>query len=385
MKSTIERSEGGSLYIGNLPLGCQMCMRGQKLVLFIGGKCQKPARCQWYCPISESRKDSDQIYADEIKIISPDEVIEEAKLIQARGSSITGGDPLSSDDHIELTLFYLEELKNAYTTNFHIHLYTNGKNLTPEIAVRLAKSGLDEIRFHPAEEDFHKIEYAMDLGMDVGAEVPVIPNPENEEYIWNLIDYMDNIGANFVNLNEFEMNDPNHKSLQEKGFELVEGTMATVKGSWDLGMKILNNYPDRYNISLHLCPVGLKDGPQLRNRYKRRAESIQKPFEEITEDGTLLFLKVEGNKSDLQALYNELLRERGVPKKMMELNLTDKTPKLNLPWFLSEEKYFAQTLEDHTLTGGIAEILPFRGEYAELCEFTPIKKPGKKREMKEKS
>lgn len=373
MVKKIEKSEGGSYYIGYLPLGCQLCMRGQKMVLFIGGKCQKPARCRWYCPISDIKRDSDFLYADEIKIANPDDVLEEVKLVKGHGASITGGDPLGTEDQIELTLFYLEELKNAFSNNFHIHLYTNGKSMTPELASRLVKAGLDEIRFHPAEEDFHKIEYAMDLGIDVGAEVPLIPTPENEEYIWNLIDYLDNIGANFINLNEFEINEPNNKTLGEKGFKLVPGTIASVKGSLELGMKILKEFPDRYSISAHVCPISLKDGPQMRNRYKRRAESIQKPYEEITEDGTLIYLKLEGKKENLQDLFNHLLIKRKIPKKMMELHLLEKSTYLNLPVFLTEEPDFADYLERFNLTGGIVEILPFRGEYSEVCEYTPIK------------
>ncbi|MBD3350842.1 MAG: radical SAM protein [Candidatus Lokiarchaeota archaeon] len=372
MKKEVHKTEADSKYIGVLPLGCQLCIRGQKLVFFIGGKCNKPPLCSWYCPISLKRRGSEQMYANEIEINTPKDVFREVEKSQAQGCSFTGGDPLGSEDHIELSLFYIEELKRKYSDNFHIHLYTNGKNLTRKLANELAEVGLDEIRFHLDEEDFHKIDYAMDLGIEVGAEVPVIPTSEHEEYIWNLMDYLDTIGALFINLNEFEMNEPNQKALKKRGFQLAENSMSAVKGSRELAQKILNNIPDRYNLSVHYCPVSLKDGPQQRNRYKLRAESIKRNFEEITEDGTLIFIRVKGEKKNLQSYYKELTRDSGVPKDMMELNLKMKEPFLDMPWFLSEDSAFLEGLEAFDLEGGIMEILPFRGKYFDLCEYTPL-------------
>ncbi|MHA1727257.1 MAG: radical SAM protein [Promethearchaeota archaeon] len=372
MKHKIKISEGGSKYIGTLPLGCLMCIRGQKLVLFMGGSCARPKRCSWYCPISAERKNSEQIYADEIRIKDPSGAINEANLIRALGCSFTGGDPLSNPNKIEQTLFFLKKLKHKFSDEFHAHLYTSGRNFTQEIAKKLSNAGLNEIRFHPAEKDFHRIQYAMDLGMEVGGEVPVIPTSESKEYILNLIDYLDSIGADFINLNEFEINEPNSSMLKERGFKLRGGSIGSVIGSAELADEILGEFPERYMISVHYCPISLKDGPQLRNRYKRRAESVSKPFEEITEDGTLIFLHVKGGLKELKAFYNELLNESGVPDTMMELQIDTIPLYLDLPWFLSEEKAFKDALDEYNLSAGITEILPFRGEYCEICEHTPI-------------
>ncbi len=374
MKRLVNESEAGSQFIGSLPLGCQLCHRGQKLVLFIGGKCAHPKNCSWYCPISQKRKDKDDVYADEILVQDPKDVIEEARLIKAYGASITGGDPLYNEDQRELTLFYINELKREFGESFHIHLYTSGTNFTPEIADDLMEAGLDEIRFHPVEKDFHRIQYAMDRGIRVGAEVPVIPTPEYEEYLWNLIDYLDNIGADFVNLNEFEMGEPNHKELLSRNFTLKEETAATVVGSQELAYKILNDLPGRYTISVHFCSISLKDGKQLRNRYKRRAESIQYPYEEVTDDGTLLYLRVSGNESNqIDRLYRQLRKRFRIPRKMMKISSDNLNTYLDLPWFLTEEDNFLDLIKQYEVSVGIYEILPFRREdLFEVCEYTPI-------------
>ena len=372
MKRSLRISEGGSKYVGNLPLGCQLCMRGQKLVLFMGGKCYQPAHCRWYCPISLKRRSSEQIYADEIEVTKPDDIIKEAKKIKALGCSFTGGDPLGSEDHRELTLFYLDELKREFGVDFHTHLYTSGIDFSSELANELAAAGLNEIRFHPAETDFHRIEYALDYGMDVGAEVPAIPTIEQEEYIWNLIDYLDTIGANFINLNEFEMTASNFKSLKKRGFELKDQDMAAVKGSRELAEKILEEIPERYTLSVHFCPSRLKDGVQVRNRYKRRAESIQRPYEDVTDDGTLLFLRIQGDAINLKKFYDELLNESNVPEKMMNLSMDHGQSHLDLPWFLADDKNLMAAITDYDLKGGIMETLPFRGQHCEICEYTPL-------------
>ena len=236
------------------------------------------------------------------------------------------------------------------------------------------EAGLDEIRFHPTEKNFHRIQYALDRGMRVGAEVPVIPTPEYEEYLWNLIDYLDNIGADFVNLNEFEIGEPNYEELGKLGFKLKEGTAATVEGSQELAYKILRELPERYAISVHFCSTSLKDGNQLRNRYKRRAESIQYPYEEVTDDGTLLYLRITRIDSErIDQLYGLLRKQFRIPRKMMNISKENGEMHLDLPWFLTEEKSFKTLIKKYEVSAGIYEILPFRrADLFEVCEYTPL-------------
>ena len=94
-----------SYALGVLPQGCQYCVQGQKLVLFVTGIC--PRNCA-FCPVSDQKYQQDVIYANERKVFSFRDVLAEAKLMDAKGAGITGGDPLAK---LERTLEYIKSLK----------------------------------------------------------------------------------------------------------------------------------------------------------------------------------------------------------------------------------------------------------------------------------
>src|SRR3989344_3367655 len=166
-----------SYKLGTLPKGCRLCVKGQKLVLFITGLC--PRNC-YYCPISDKKYKKDVIYADEWPATNIHQVIEEAKLIDAKGAGITGGDPLCK---LWRTLFCIRQLKKEFGKNFHIHLYTSLNLINEKNLKQLRKAGLDEIRFHLDLDNsklWAKIKLALKYSWDVGIEVPSIPKKEKQ-------------------------------------------------------------------------------------------------------------------------------------------------------------------------------------------------------------
>ena len=99
--------------------GCIQCQMGSKLVLFITGNCHW--QCD-YCPLSETRRDIDWMFANERRCETFDEVIEEARAMRATGAGITGGDPLMAR---ERTLEGISRLKSEFGPGFHLHMYTS--------------------------------------------------------------------------------------------------------------------------------------------------------------------------------------------------------------------------------------------------------------------
>jgi len=88
---SVRKLPRGSMVMGRLPRGCVLCQKGAKLVLLITGRCA--AGC-YYCPLSAEKAGRDVMFADEMRARSENDVLLEARLIDALGTGITGGDPL---------------------------------------------------------------------------------------------------------------------------------------------------------------------------------------------------------------------------------------------------------------------------------------------------
>jgi pyruvate formate-lyase activating enzyme-like uncharacterized protein len=266
--------------------GCQLCVKGRKLVLFVTGLCGQ--RC-FYCPVSELKSGKDVVYANEWKIANPDnpvELIEEAKLTEAKGAGITGGDPLVK---IDRCVDYIKLLKKKFGKQFHIHLYTPLKLVTEERLKKLYDAGLDEIRFHPNLDDnslWPQLELARKYSWDIGVEIPVIPG--YEERTKALIDYLAG-KIMFLNLNELELSDTQIEQykLQVMGFKPKDDVSYGAAGSEELGLR-LAKYAGSKGIKTHFCTAKLKDSVQMRKRIQFRAKHAALPFDLQTEEGTLV-------------------------------------------------------------------------------------------------
>ena len=159
------------------PEGCIQCQKGSKLVLFVTGK------CHWgcdYCPLSENRRESPDMFANERRCSSWDEVIEEGRAMNATGTGITGGDPMLDS---EKSLEAVKQLKAAFGPEHHIHLYTSIP-FNPELAKDFGDAQLDEIRFHLLDGTIDKYLQVMksckEAGIKVGVELPCEPDKEQQ-------------------------------------------------------------------------------------------------------------------------------------------------------------------------------------------------------------
>ena len=369
-KINLTKSEEETYFIKgrSIPKGCKYCLKGSKAVLFLNGICQKPDHCSWYCPISEERRDKDVTFADEIEIITKEELLKEIKMINAQGMSITGGEPLS-EINFEKTLDYIKYVKLNKGRKFHIHLYTNGIDFNENKADKLSMAGLDEIRFHPAKEHWVNIEKALNKKMKVGAELPVIPEKEEIETLEKLIIYLNTIGADFINLNEFEYCFPNSQALKERGFQLKNGSIASVINSQETGLDLIRKIGAKVSIKMHLCSIRAKDYYQLKNRYIRRAKNIKLPYEVITEEGLLVFGQIEGDKKELDKFYKNLLFNLRIQNKFISYDEKN----IKIPFYISIKDQVLSILEKYQLEGFIVETTPFRlSKYQQITEKTPI-------------
>lgn len=296
---------------GPLPISCVMCQQGSKLVLLVTGICGHDC---YYCPLSSRKKGHDVTYADETLVEKDSDVIAEAKAIGAKGTGITGGDPLLAMDR---TLRYIRLLKKNFGAKHNIHLYTATADLK-KIKL-LADAGLDEIRFHPHPDVWDALEKtkypdaikaARNSGLRTGIEIPVIPGLEKS--IARMAIEAEKSGAQFINLNELEFSEPNIEALKARGFSVKDDESSAVKGSMETAEKVLRALKGK--ITVHFCSSSFKDATQLRNRLLRRAKNTATGLEIITEDGTFLIGIIET--PEPEKLLKKLRKDYGIPKEL---------------------------------------------------------------------
>lgn len=240
------------------------------MVLFVTGVCGFSC---WYCPLSEERWQKDVVYANERPVLCDDDVLEEARAMNALGTGITGGDPV---DCLERTLHYATLLKKEWPDH-HIHLYTAShlKEKTLEVMEGL----IDELRFHLIDfSDISFVSRALKYRFDVGVEIPMIPSRVRETQ--HLIQRLKGIGIHFININELEYADRTIEEMRKRKLTLSNDT-CVIEESGKAAAQVVQDEV------VHYCTAHDKDSIQLRNRFIRRAALTRKPYEDI-EDGMLV-------------------------------------------------------------------------------------------------
>tara|TARA_B100000925_G_scaffold275500_1_gene241846 strand:- start:2612 stop:3697 length:1086 start_codon:yes stop_codon:yes gene_type:complete len=280
--------------------GCIQCQQGSKLVLFVTGK------CHWgcdYCPLSDNRRESPDMFANERRCSDWNEVIEEGRAMNATGTGITGGDPMLD---MEKSLEAIRQLKSAFGEEHHIHLYTSIP-FNPENCIRFADAGLDEIRFHLLDGRLERYRSVIDechnVGINVGIELPC--EPDKADSLFELLDEMNGSNVQFLNLNELEITVGNQQNMDVRGFNLSGAMTAAAEGSLELGVK-LKQYAKDMSFHVKFCTANFKDAGQLRARFRRRAEVTLRPYEVLSEDDTILFGAIPTDENDARDDMAEL-------------------------------------------------------------------------------
>jgi pyruvate formate-lyase activating enzyme-like uncharacterized protein len=323
------RLKKGSLLKGSLPEGCKYCGEGSKLVLLVTGLCKTSC---FYCPLSEKKIGADVVYANEKKVGDDRDIIDEAMSIEAEGAGITGGDPLVV---IDRTLKCIELLKDEFGEDFHIHLYT--ASTAKGNIKRLADTGLDELRLHPPPGMWRKmkgsrfegaVREALKTQMDVGLEIPLLPDETRD--VEELLGWADEVGIDFVNLNELEFSETNFMKLKKLGYVVKDDISSGVKGCDAAAKRLLSLDLD---LAIHYCTASFKDGVQLRNRLARRAKNVAKEHEVITKDATLIKGVIEC--AEPGKTRRSLMRRFSIPAKLIVVD-EEKNRVEVAPWILEE-------------------------------------------------
>lgn len=255
------------------------------MVLFLTGEC---GRSCWYCPLSVERKGRDVMFANDRPVTTESDILDEIRKMDALGTSVTGGEPLLRMDRL---LPVLGMIREACGAAHHIHLYTG---LAPDAGTLRALSGLvNEIRLHPPPESWStlpgsrymdSIRIAKALGFSAGLEVPGL---EGVGALQSVIGEID-----FLNINELEWGETNADGMRSRGYTPLDRVQNAIRGSKDWASEICRNR------KVNWCPSRYKDSVQLRKRLLRIAYRTRRGFEDITEDGTVVYGVLEPTESD---------------------------------------------------------------------------------------
>ena len=341
--------------------GCIQCQMGSKLVLFITGNCHW--QCD-YCPLSETRRDVDWMFANERRCETFDEVIEEARAMRATGAGITGGDPLMAK---ERTLEGISRLKEEFGPEFHLHMYTSIP-FRPEVASDFADAGLDEIRFHLLDLDAERyrstISACAEAGILTGVEIPCEPDKRDE--LLSLLDELRDFDISFLNLNELEITVGNHDNMELRGFNLSTEITAGAAGSNELAHEMKSRVMaadqgvadptdgtirEPFGFHLKFCTAVFKDSGQMRRRFLRRGESTIAPHEVLTEDGTLIFGAIDADAESKEDWMDELVNETGLPRRFLLWD--EKNARIEMPLVMAED--IAEEIDEPVF---MVEVLP---------------------------
>ncbi len=281
----IRGSEDLGYWVGELPVGCRLCMAGAKSVLFATGLC--PEGC-YYCPVSPQRRGRDVVYVNDVEVGEPGDVLREVADSMSEGIGITGGEPLLALDRV---VEILRLLKEVFGEGFHAHLYTSGTRLDERALEILVDAGLDELRVHViGARSLEAVKLALGFPVDVVVENPAVPGEVEE--LRGLISRLAELGVRYVNLNEMEFSESNAHSLALRGFR-ASGDGRSALGSREVALGILRWVEEGgIGVSVHFCPAIYKDVHQYPRRLNRRALATRRVFEEV-EGGVVRWAEAE--------------------------------------------------------------------------------------------
>ncbi|MGB9708721.1 MAG: radical SAM protein [Infirmifilum sp.] len=326
----------GSIVYGRLPPGCKLCQEGLKTIIFLTGLC--PLSC-FYCPLSTFRKNRDVTFVNEVQVDESNldrTAVLEVLRSASRGASLTGGEPLVK---VETASRIIRSLKDTFGEKFHIHLYTSAVPLTNRSVEKLVDSGLDELRIHaPRDILEEKLRIASEYKdkLLIGLEYPALPG--NSERLFELAETAEKYEAAFMNLNELEFTETNSSSLLLRGYKMRKDYRSAM-GSKETALDVIRRAEEKgLNLTIHFCPVRVKDYQQTGLRYYRAANLLARPYQLVTDDGTTLevtYTELKQEKKHIAEYYRSSQIHFFLMDAVKQGKIVERSPLLN--WMSLEE------------------------------------------------
>ncbi|MBD3267850.1 radical SAM protein [bacterium] len=283
----------------NLSPGCKICAQGDWSCLFINGRCN--CRC-FYCPAPQ---DVDiQPTTNTVTFPQPNDYLDYIETLGFAGVSLSGGEPFLT---FEKTLQFLQAVQSRFGDSIHTWLYTNGTLATPDKLNQLKKAGLKEIRFDigATRMKLEAAKQAVDIIDTVTVEIPAIP--EEFETMKQTIREMAAAGINHLNLHQLRLTPHNLPHLARRNYTFLHGERATVLESELTALQLIHwAYKQEIKLPINYCSFVYKNRFQRAAARRKSAAFVKKPHENVTENGYIRLLELEGPPEDVSALVDRL-------------------------------------------------------------------------------
>jgi len=272
-----------SRFYDNFSKGCQSCQQGKWLCIFLTYLCN--ANCT-FCPSP---------FKNEDKIVSafgndPKRILEGIEGKPFNAISFSGGDCLLVFDRLMDWLFYFK--KNR--PDIYYWAYTSGLSADEDKMVKMARVGLNEIRFNIAAINYNsasileKIAAATGIFEKVAVEIPSIPTDYLK--IVEILPFLDRCNVNYLNLHEYILvpEDPYTQIAVTDTFILNKKTELKYDVFSLENTKKIKRFcrKNKLKIQVNNCSLQKKEN-QILHRRLAMGRIFKREYEHLTQDGLL--------------------------------------------------------------------------------------------------
>jgi len=263
---------------GMLSEGCKLCGAGLWSCLFITGKCN--AQC-FYCPAPQLRDEPPT--SQGMTFPTPEAYVEYVNLLNFKGVSFSGGEPLLVKDRV---LSYLKAIRKGCNPELYVWMYTNGILASEEIFKELGEEGMNEVRFDIGATGYtlDKVAMAIPYIPKVTVEIPAVP--EETERIKQLLPQLEQMGVKHLNLHQMRLTPHNVSKLHKLNYTYVAAERPVVLESELAALEIVNfAQQQQVAIGINYCSFHFKFRFQKAGYRMQLAKHFASPHEAITEKG----------------------------------------------------------------------------------------------------
>lgn len=281
--------------------GCRLCGEGHWSCLFVNNICN--CKC-FYCPTAQIETSAPETQG--ITFDNPEDYIGYIKKFGFKGVGLSGGEPLLTFD---TTIDFLSKIKKEFGDSVYVWMYTNGTLLDNEKIIKLAGTGLDEIRFDLTATEYNTKNLKRALGKipNVTVEIPAIP--EDIAQLKKMVVELDGLGVNYLNLHQMRLTPYNFKNLFSRDYTFLHGPKITVLESELIALEIINFvFQQELKIAVNYCSFHYKNHYQKTAFRKKSAAFVFNEVEEINHNGFIRLLSLQGISILLEILEKQLIQ-----------------------------------------------------------------------------